>query len=210
MLFGQDAAPSEPANAPKTSSEQANAPKTAGEQTNTPTFSSNVKVVTVLATVRDKHGNIINTLNKDDFKLEQDGQVQTIRYFNKDTDLPLTLGLLVDTSMSQRRVLDQERIASNGFLNDLMRVDKDKAFIIHFDWEIELLQDLTSSRQKLEAALDKLDMPKFDSSGGGGGGTAAVLVEVAGIIAAAEVPRCMTRYFWRRTRSCRSSRAARP
>ena len=210
MLFGQDAAPSEPANAPKTSSEQANAPKTAGEQTNTPTFSSNVKVVTVLATVRDKHGNIINTLNKDDFKLEQDGQVQTIRYFNKDTDLPLTLGLLVDTSMSQRRVLDQERIASNGFLNDLMRVDKDKAFIIHFDWEIELLQDLTSSRQKLEAALDKLDMPKFDSSGAVATAEAAVLVEVAGIIAAAEVPRCMTRYSWRRTRSCRSSRAARP
>jgi len=144
-------------------------------QSPTPTFSSDVKVVNVLATVRDRHGNIINNLTKDDFKLEQDGQPQTIHYFTKETDLPLTLGLLVDTSLSQRRVLDQERTASYGFLNELMRVDKDKAFVIHFDWDIELLQDLTSSHEKLEAALDKLNMPQFDQAsgqypGGGGGG----------------------------------------
>ena len=148
--------------------------KTSSQQT-TPTFSSDVKVVNVLATVRDKHGQIVNNLTKDDFKLEQDGHPQTIHYFAKDTDLPLTLGLLVDTSMSQRRLIDQERTASYGFLNDLMRVDKDKAFVIHFDWDVELLQDLTSSHDKLEAALDKLGAPKFDqagggSSGGGGGG----------------------------------------
>src|SRR5271167_2870576 len=135
-----------------------------------PTFSSDVKVVNVLATVRDKHGQIVNNLTKDDFKLQQDGQPQSIHYFTKETDLPLSLGLLVDTSMSQRRVLDQERIASNGFLNNLMRVDKDKAFVIHFDWDIELLQDLTSSRQKLEAALDKLDNPQLAPGYGGGGG----------------------------------------
>src|SRR5271165_2844690 len=142
-----------------------------------PTFSSDVKVVNVLATVRDKHGQIVNNLTKDDFKLQQDGQPQSIRYFNKETDLPLTLGLLVDTSMSQRRVLEQERSASYSFLNNLMRPDdKDKAFVIHFDWGTELLQDLTSSRQKLEAALDKLDNPKFapgyggGSQGGSGGG----------------------------------------
>jgi VWFA-related protein len=143
-----------------------------GTDKDTPTFSSNVKVVNVLATVRDKHGNIVNNLTKDDFKLEQDGRPQTIHYFTKESDLPLTLGLLVDTSLSQRRVIDQERIASNGFLNDLVRVDKDNAFIIHFDWEIELLQDLTSSRQKLEAALDKLDTPQMNQTSGGspGGG----------------------------------------
>jgi VWFA-related protein len=141
-----------------------------GQQT--PTFSSDVKVVNVLATVRDKRGQIVNNLTKDDFKLEQDGHPQTIRYFAKETDLPLTLGLLVDTSMSQRRVLEQERSASYGFLNDLMRPEKDKAFVIHFDWDIELLQDLTPSHQKLEAALEKLDMPQFDPAGGGspGGG----------------------------------------
>jgi VWFA-related protein len=138
----------------------------------TPTFSSNVKVVNVLATVRDKHGQIVNNLTKDDFKLAQDGQPQSIRYFNKETDLPLSLGLLVDTSMSQRRVLDQERTASYSFLNNLMRPDdKDKAFVIHFDWDIELLQDLTSSRPKLEAALDKLDNPRFAPGYGGGSGS---------------------------------------
>jgi VWFA-related protein len=138
-----------------------------GQQT--PTFSSDVKVVNVLATVRDKHGQIVNNLTKDDFKLEEDGRPQTIRYFAKETDLPLTLGLLVDTSMSQRRVLEQERIASYAFLEHLMREDKDKAFVIHFDWDIELLQDLTSSRKKLNAALEKLDNPEFEQSGGGGG-----------------------------------------
>jgi VWFA-related protein len=137
-----------------------------GQQT--PTFSSDVKVVNVLATVRDKHGQIVNNLTKDDFKLEEDGRPQTIRYFAKETDLPLTLGLLVDTSMSQRRVLEQERIASYAFLEHLMREDKDKAFVIHFDWDIELLQDLTSSRKKLNAALEKLDNPEFEQSGGGG------------------------------------------
>ena len=121
-----------------------------------PTFSSDVKVVNVLATVRDKHGQIVNNLTKDDFKLQQDGQLQSIHYFAKETDLPLTLGLLVDTSMSQRRLIDQERTASYSFLNNLMRPDKDKAFVIHFDWEVELLQDTTDSRPKLEAALDKL------------------------------------------------------
>ena len=137
-----------------------------GQQT--PTFSSDVKVVNVLATVRDKHGQIVSNLTKDDFKLEEDGRAQTIRYFAKETDLPLTLGLLVDTSVSQRRVLEQERIASYAFLEHLMREDKDKAFVIHFDWDIELLQDLTASRKKLNIALEKLDNPQFEQSSGGG------------------------------------------
>ena len=129
------------------------------------TFSSNVKVVNVLATVRDKKGNIVNNLNQDDFKLEQDGHPQTIRYFTRETDLPLTLGLLVDTSMSQRRLIEQERTASYAFLNEFMRVDKDKAFVMHFDWGSELLQDLTPDQQKLQTALDKLDMPGNNLSG---------------------------------------------
>ncbi len=150
----------------KTQSQQT----TSDQQAQTPTFSSDVKVVNVLATVRDKKGQIISNLTKDDFKLEQDGHPQTIHYFAKDTDLPLKLGLLVDTSGSQRRLIDQERIASYGFLNDLMRVEKDKAFIIHFDWDIELLQDLTTSHEKLEAALEKLDTPEFNQASSGGGG----------------------------------------
>jgi hypothetical protein len=124
-----------------------------------PTFSANVKVVNLLATVRDKHGAVVSNLGKDDFKLEEDGRPQTIKYFTRDTDLPLTLGLLVDTSLSQRRVLDQERTASYKFLQDVLRESKDKAFVIHFDHETELLQDLTDSRDKLEAALDELKTP---------------------------------------------------
>jgi len=139
------------------------------------TVSVDVKVVNVLATVRDKHGKIIPDLTKDDFTLQEDGRPVTIRYFAKETDLPLTLGLLVDTSLSQRRVLDQERTASKTFLDQVLR-DKDTAFVIHFDREVELLQDLTSSRPKLEAALELLHTPSMndqdnspDSTGSGQG-----------------------------------------
>jgi VWFA-related protein len=132
----------------------------------------NVSAVNLLATVRDKHGNLVRNLTKDDFALEQDGKPQTITYFAKESDLPLTLGLLVDTSLSQRRVLDQERAASHSFLDRVLREDKDKAFLIHFDREVELLQDLTSSRQKLLAAIDQIHTPQYSqsSSGSGGGG----------------------------------------
>ena len=136
------------------------------------TYSVEVKVVNVLASVRDKHGKIINNLAQDDFSLDEDGRPQTIKYFSRETDLPLTLGLLVDTSLSQRRVLDKERSASGTFVDQVLREDKDKAFLIHFDREVELLQDLTSSRQELRDGLGELQMPSRDQdrSGGGGGG----------------------------------------
>jgi len=147
------------------------------------TIKKDVNVVNVLATVRNKQGQIVSTLNKDDFKLEVDGKLQTIRYFSRVTDTPLTLGLLVDTSLSQRRLLDKERSASYTFLDDLLNESRDKAFLEHFDFEIELLQDLTSSRPKLQLALQKLQTPQpqqmqtngspYPGQGGGrhGGGT---------------------------------------
>jgi VWFA-related protein len=152
------------------------------QQQQGPAISVEAKMVSMLAAVRDKHGHLVNNLNKDDFAVEQDGHPQTITYFAQESNLPLTLGLLVDTSMSQRRVLDQERSASHAFLDHVLREDKDKAFVIHFDYEVELLQDLTSSRQKLEASLDALGEPEFSQTGGssssgggrgshGGGGT---------------------------------------
>ncbi len=104
----------------------------------TPTVSATAKVVNLLATVRDKHGALVNDLTRDDFKLEEDGRPQSIKYFTRETDLPLTLGLLVDTGANQRRVLDQERTASYKFLQDVLRT-KDQAFLIHFDRETELL-----------------------------------------------------------------------
>jgi len=135
-----------------------------------PKISVSVKVVNVLASVRNKHGEIVRNLTKDDFDLQEDGRSQTIAYFLRESDLPLSLGLLVDTSGSQRRVLDQERSASSTFLDQVLRVDKDKAFLIHFDRDVELLQDLTSSRQKLEAALALIQSPQLHRSDQEGGG----------------------------------------
>ena len=119
-----------------------------------------VKVVNVLASVRDKKGKTIADLSKDDFVLTEDGAPQAITYFARESDLPLRLGLMVDTSLSQRRVLGEERDASYGFLDHLLRVDKDLAFVIHFDREVELLQEFTASRPKLQAALGLLQTPE--------------------------------------------------
>jgi VWFA-related protein len=134
------------------------------------TISVDVKVVTLPVTVRDKHGQIIRGLTKDDFVLQEDGRSQAIRYFSQETNLPLTLGLLVDTSLSQRNVLDEERSASNSFLDQMLTESKDKAFLIHFDREVELLQDLTASRDKLQSALNLLKTPDSDRDNQGGNG----------------------------------------
>ncbi len=134
-----------------------------------PKIAVEVKTVSVLATVRDKHGKIIPDLTKDDFELDEDGRPQAINYFAHQTDLPLRLGLLVDTSLSQRKVLDQERSASYTFLDQLLRQDKDLAFVIHFDRQVELLQDFTPSRPKLQAALQSLATPQYDGGGSNGG-----------------------------------------
>src|ERR1700686_5361974 len=123
------------------------------------TIAVDVKVVTLPVTVRDKHGKIVRDLTKDDFTLQEDGRAQAIRYFSQEANLPLTLGLLVDTSRSQTNVLEAERNASRSFLDQMLVQEKDKGFLIHFDREVELLQDLTSSREKLQAALELLKTP---------------------------------------------------
>lgn len=120
-------------------------------------FSSDVKVVSVLATVRDKKGAIVRNLKKEDFALQEEGRPQVIKYFSQQTDQPLTLGLLVDTSGSQRRVLGKERDASITFIEQVLREDKDQAFVLHFDHDVELLQDLTASKKKLEDALNQMN-----------------------------------------------------
>lgn len=154
----------------------------------TTTVKVNVNVVTMAVTVRDKHGAIVPNLTKDDFTLAEDGRPQTIKYFNLDKDLPLNLGLLVDTSMSQRNVIGDEEKASQHFLDQMLTDAKDKAFLIQFAREVDLLEDLTSDKNKLRAAIDQLGAPQFQrtssdgsdpdsgsGSGGhhyGGGGTA--------------------------------------
>ena len=140
----------------------------ANSEPSVPTFSAKVKVVNLLATVRDKHGQIINNLSKDDFSLEEDGRPQTIKYFTREADLPLKLGLLVDTSMSTLKALPDERNASGAFLDQVVRADKDSAFVIHFDREVELLQDLTSSKQKLASAMEQIEPTQRTDDGNSG------------------------------------------
>jgi len=141
------------------------------QQPQEPAFSTDVNVVNVFATVRDKNGKIVRDLTRDDFAVQEDGRPQTIRYFSQQSDLPLTLGLLVDTSGSERRMLGTERDASRTFFEQVLRPDRDKAFLIHFDREVELLQDLTSSRERLEKALDAIDKPQWKSANDPSGGS---------------------------------------
>jgi VWFA-related protein len=126
------------------------------------------KIVTVYTTVRDKHGKIVANLKKENFVLNEDGRAQTISSFARQSDLPLTLGLLVDTSRSQGSVLDDERKASYTFLNSMLGEDKDRAYLIHFDYQVELLQDLTSSREKLQSALASLQISDQQQTDEGG------------------------------------------
>jgi VWFA-related protein len=136
-----------------------------------PVFSTEVKVVNVLATVRDKSGALIADLSQEDFALSEDGQPQTIRYFSRETDLPLTLGLLVDTSASQRRVIDAERGATLRFLDAVVREAKDRVFLMQFDTHVRMKQALTSSVGKLDDALAFVDTEtrsQLQIQGGGG------------------------------------------
>lgn len=144
-------------------------PAGAWAQERDPKFTSSVRVVNVLATVRNKKGEIVTRLGREDFRIEEEGRPQEIRHFSAQSDLPLTLGLVADTSGSMSRVLEAERKASYRFLEQVLREDRDKAFVIHFDREVELLQDLTSSRKELEAAIRKLEASEPAPGGRAGG-----------------------------------------
>src|SRR5580693_6701451 len=99
--------------------QQKTTPPDGAPSTAVPTIAVDARLVNLPVVVRDKKGALIQNLNKDDFTLQVDGKPQTIRYFDKDTNLPLTLGLLVDTSLSQRDVIDEERAASSTFLDQM-------------------------------------------------------------------------------------------
>ena len=117
-----------------------------------------VQVVNILATVRDKQGLLVNSLAKTDFEVYEDGDPQEVKYFARQTDLPLTVGLLVDTSVSQQRLVDIERSAGYTFFDKILRVEKDLAFLMSFDVDVELLQDLTASKRLLQGALERLEI----------------------------------------------------
>jgi VWFA-related protein len=133
----------------------------------TETLKVNVEVVQLFFNVKDKHGALIPNLTKDNFDLFEDGKPQTIKYFKAETDLPLTLGILIDSSGSQQRVLDMEKTVGGSFLESTLR-PKDEAFVISFDVDINLLQDFTSSVSRLKHALNeaKINTGGVGCSGG--------------------------------------------
>ena len=112
----------------------------------------NVSLVNILASVRDKKNALIPSLEKADFKLYEDGVEQEIKYFTRESDLPLTIGLLIDTSRSQENLLGVTGRAATQFFEQVLR-PKDEAFLIGFGKDSELLQDTTNSAKSLEKAL---------------------------------------------------------
>src|SRR5277367_645209 len=125
-----------------------------------------VNVVNVLASVHDKKGALVNSLQKEDFTLFEDGQSQPVKYFTKETDLPLTIGMLVDVSGSQANLISIERQAASEFFRAVLR-KKDVAFLISFGADSELLQDITGSARLLQEGLDHL---RLNAGVGGFGG----------------------------------------
>ena len=114
-----------------------------------------VRLVNLFFSVRDRKGGYVSTLGKEDFEIYEDGKKQEIRFFSRETDQPLTLGLLVDVSRSQEALVEVERRASARFFERVLR-PKDMAFLISFGVDAELLQDYTSSPVLLAKALDRL------------------------------------------------------
>src|SRR5256885_10134846 len=128
------------------------------------TLKVNVDVVQLFFNVKDKKGALIPNLTKGDFQISEDGKPQTIKYFTAESNLPLTLGILIDASGSQERVLDMEKEVGGDFLSQILR-EKDLAFVISFDVNVDLLQDFTSSVHSLKTALNSA---KINTGGGAG------------------------------------------
>ncbi len=133
------------------------------------TLKVEVNLVNILFNVRDKKGGLVGNLNKDDFKVFEDGKEQQVKYFNRETDLPLTIGLLIDVSASQMNLIEIEKNAAYQFFGSVLR-KQDLAFLISFGEDSELLQDYTNSPKLLRAGLDGLQV----SSGVGGFGPGPV------------------------------------
>jgi VWFA-related protein len=129
-------------------------------------FKIESSLVDLFFTVKDKSGQLVPHLNKDSCTIEEDKQPQKWRNFTAETDLPLTLGILLDTSGSQEYVLPLEQQAGSQFLEQVLR-KKDEAFLLSFDVDVDLLQDFTNNPRQLARAMNKA---QINTAGGGGGG----------------------------------------
>jgi VWFA-related protein len=161
------AAQNSPAPAAPPPSTPAATPNDQSQDQSVSTFKVGVDVVQLFFNVKDKHGALIPNQTKENFDLFEDGQPQTIKYFKAESDLPLTLGILIDTSYSQLRVLDMEKEVGGSFLESTMHA-KDEAFVISFGTDIELLQDFTGSISRLKHALNETKMNSAAVSCSGG------------------------------------------
>ncbi len=151
------------------------APPPAENEAPVATLKLNVNLVNLYFTVKDKHGELVPHLTKNDCQVEEDNTPQTLKNFVAQTDQPLTLGIMLDTSGSQQRVLPLEQQAGSQFLQRVLR-SKDEAFLISFDVNVDLLQDYTNSAHMLSRALDKAQINTAGGNGaagipGAGGGT---------------------------------------
>ena len=143
----------------------AQAPPNDQNEASVGTLKVQVDVVNVFFNVKDKKGLLIPNLTKDDFEISEDGKPQTVKYFAAETDQPLTLGILIDTSPSQTRVLPMEQEVGAAFLNQVLR-KKDLAFVISFDADVNLLQDFTNDPRELRVALNRTKIGGGSPQGG--------------------------------------------
>ena len=155
-----------------------NAPAAPDDDQSVATFKLQVSLVDLFFTVKDKNGNLVPHLTKDDCTIEEDKQPQTLKSFVAETNMPLTLGVLLDTSGSQQRVLPLEQDAGARFLEQVLR-KKDEAFLLSFDVNIDLLQDFTNDSRQLSRAMSKAEINTAGGNGaagipGAGGGTVPV------------------------------------
>lgn len=138
-----------------------------GQQDREPleTFKVDVNIVNVFFNAKTKKGLLVPSLTKDDFEIFEDGKPQTIKYYSAESNQPLTLGMLIDTSGSQAAVLQMEQEVGAQFLRQVLR-EKDLAFLMSFDVNVELLQDYTNAGEDLRAGLRRTRI----NTGGGHSG----------------------------------------
>lgn len=144
-----------------------NAPAAPPEDQSVATFKIEVNLVDLFFTVKDKSGNLVPHLTKDDCTIEEDKVPQSLKHFVSETNQPLTLGILLDTSGSQQRVLPLEQEAGAQFLQEVLR-QKDEAFLLSFDVDVDLLQDYTNSAHQLARALNKAEINTAGGNGAAG------------------------------------------
>lgn len=116
-----------------------------------------VDVVSLYCTVHNKQNGLIASLTRNDFDLAEDAKPQTIKYFSKETNIPLTIGMLIDVSGSQATMIDPERQAGSQFFSNVLK-NKDVAFLISFGADSELLQDITGTPRLLQRGLGQLKL----------------------------------------------------